>query len=364
MFTATSANLSRALSLVLASAEVKGTMPVLAYVLFEAKDGLLKLTATDIDSTIETQIETVECGDDFAWCVPGKPLYDLVRLLTADVTLLEFKGRIAVRSGDAQHLLPMLPAEHFPAIEAAQTVIGDLDGVLLSKMLSTAMLGAETNPNGVDWQKNVEVIGKDGQLTITGCSSAQISSVAAKFNGEVEAVIPQRAATILAAFAAGNESVSIACSNNLLTLRSETGAAHSRLSALRMADWRMLIQSDYQHSIELNPEAALPALRRALLASGSGAVNIRLGNGQMVVTATNADDGREGTEVSTVNAPTLNGSTYDLRLLAAQLIDYLRLCDSPILWHINEGNSSLLFTLKEPKDFEWRYIQTTLRLQG
>lgn len=363
MFTATAQTLSRALSLVLTSAEVKGTMPVLAYVLFEAKDGLLRLTATDIDSTVEAQLETIECGADFAWCVPGKPLADLVKLLSGDVLLVESKGRVAVQAGEGKHLLPMLPREAFPAVEAAQTPIGDMDGSLLSKMLSTALLGAETNPNGVDWQKNLEVIGKDGQLTITGCSSAQISSVSAKFNGEVEAVIPQRAATILKAFAESAESVSIACSNNLLSLRTETGAAHSRLSALRMADWRMLIQADYQHTIELAPEAALPALRRALLASDNGAVNIKLGNGQMVVTAKNVDTKQEGTEAATIIAPTLNGNTYDIRLLAAQLIDYLRLCDTPILWQLTEGNSALLFTLKEPQDFEWRYIQTTLRFQ-
>jgi DNA polymerase III subunit beta len=368
MFTTPAQTLSRALALVLATAETKTTMPVLAYVLVEGRDGVLKLTATDINLAIETYLETTECGDDFAWCVAGKPLADLTKLLSGDVTLIESKGRVVVTSGDAEHLLPLLPADQFPAIEAAQTVIGNIDGALLAKMLSLALLGAETNPNGIDWQKNIEVVGKDGTLTITGCSNARISSVSVKFSGEVSAVIPQRAAGVLKTFAASAESVSVACSNNLFTLRTETGAAHSRLSALGMADWRMIMKADYPHRVELASDALLLPLRRAILASDTDIVNIALSQSQMTISGRNTDTNQQASEPVPVTCPSLNGSTHILRLMGNQLLDFFRECETGV-FEISprEGGHSDLRLQPQGEmdcDCDWVYVPTTLRVVG
>lgn len=361
MFTAKAEDLAAALSLVLTSSEKKGTMPVLAYVLVEGSDGFVKLTGTDIDSTIETKIEADT--ESFAWCVQGRKLADLVRLISGDVSLSLSGERVIVKSNQTEHKLPMLPRESFPVIETASEKIGDIEGLLFSEMLTTAMIAAETNPNGVDWQKNIEVIGKDGKLIITGCSNARISSVSIPFEGEVNAILPYRAAQILSIFAASAESLSLFCSAHLFTVRSETGAAHSRLSGLRMADWQALVSKEYQHQIELEPESFLPSLRRALLASDNGAVNITLSKNQAVLTAMDVDNHRQGKESAAVTCPSLNGRSYDLRLLGAQLIDYLKLCKSPVSWQINEGQSALRFTPKTQDKFDWQYIQTTLRMK-
>jgi len=353
-------DLSAALSLVLSATERKGTIPILSYVLVEGSKGVVKLTATDIDSTLQTEL-TAEC-DDFAWCVPGAKLAALVQLISGDINLIESKGRILAKSGHTEHRLPFQPREAFPAIESAPNRLGSLSGPLFAQLLLTALIATETNPDGPGWWLNLELIAKDGKLTVTGCSNARVSSVAVDFSGEFEANIPLRASRILATFAETAESVEIACSNNLLSLYSSTGAAHSRLSNLKMAEWRILVSPAYEYAIELNPETVLPPLKRALLASDSGAVSISLSKSEAILTATDNDAQREGREIASITS-NLNGSTYDLRLMGEQVVDYLKLCKSSVVWQINANNSAMMFRLKENADFQWDYIQTTLRVR-
>lgn len=363
MFTIEAKTLSNALSLVSASAERKVTIPILAFVLVESMDdGKIRLTRSDIDTAIQAEVATIEC-DDFAWCVPAVELSDLVKLMSGDVVLDEFKGRVNVSAGSTKQKLPMRPRQDFPMIESADDAIGEISGELLAKMLTTALLGAETNPNGVEWQKNLELIAKDGCLTITGCTNPRISSVSVPFDGVFEAVLPVRGAEVLASFAKSAESVTIALSDNLFTLRSPQGAAHSRLSSLKMADWRMVVAAEYQHQIEVDPSLALLSLRRALLASDNGAVNMFLGKDAAILASSNADTKREGQETLPIQCSTLNGATHDIRVLGEQLAEYFKLCDGPVLWQVNEGQSAMRFTLKQAGEFDWQYIQTTLKLK-
>ena len=92
------AALLRALGHVQSVVERRNTIPILANVLIEAKDGRLQLTATDMDLALA---ESVACdvGQPGATTAPAHTLYDIVRKLPegAQIELASKSGATAGR---------------------------------------------------------------------------------------------------------------------------------------------------------------------------------------------------------------------------------------------------------------------------
>jgi DNA polymerase III sliding clamp (beta) subunit (PCNA family) len=357
MFTTPAQTLSRALALVLAGIDHE---KVAAYVLIESRGEAAWMVGTGQNVAIEIQLPVTELGDEFEWCVCGSDLLRLSRLSTGDMALEATTNRLTVHTNSGKHSLSARPAGLFPAIRCASKAAGSITGQLLATLLTLALIGAEANPYGPDWQKNVELSGKDGKLTVTGCSSARVSSVTALFTGSLHAVIARQSAVILAEFCAKAEGLTIACSENVLTLRTDTAAIHVQLSSLSLADWRVLLRDAYGFRVEMDTANLQAALKRSLLAASDGTVNVTFQGNEAVLTAQNSE-GRQGNEtLPTVS--NLNGTPYPLRILGSQVLDHLRHAKGPVIWQGNREQNVLLFTLKEPQDYEWVYIQTTLTM--
>lgn len=79
-FTCNQNNLSKALNIVSKAVSLRTTIPTLKGILLEVKDDLLKLTASDIDITIETEIK-IEKGENGSIVVPAKLFNEVIRKL-------------------------------------------------------------------------------------------------------------------------------------------------------------------------------------------------------------------------------------------------------------------------------------------
>lgn len=118
-------DLMRALSHVQSVVERRNTIPILSNVRMEAKDGMLTLSATDMDLEIN---ESVAAGVDTegATTAPAHTLHDIVRKLPDDskVELAMEPGGAAmtVKAGRSNFKLSCLPVTDFPEINT-----GDLD---------------------------------------------------------------------------------------------------------------------------------------------------------------------------------------------------------------------------------------------
>ncbi|MGE5538376.1 MAG: DNA polymerase III subunit beta [Gemmatimonas sp.] len=112
------AQLLKSLGHVQSVVERRNTIPILANVLIDAKDGRLQLTATDMDLALA---EAVECAvaQGGATTAPAHTLYDIARKLPegAQVELATKPGATAVtvRSGRSTFTLQALPESDFPA---------------------------------------------------------------------------------------------------------------------------------------------------------------------------------------------------------------------------------------------------------
>ena len=99
--------------------ERRHTLPILANVLLEQKDGGLHVTATDLEMQI-TAHSTLPGKDGQAITVGARKLQDLLRALPDDATLNvdAGSGKMTVRAGRSRFNLQTLPATDYPRITA------------------------------------------------------------------------------------------------------------------------------------------------------------------------------------------------------------------------------------------------------
>jgi DNA polymerase III subunit beta len=111
--------LLRALGHVHRVVERRTTIPILANVLIEAKDGALFLKATDLDLEINEKAPA-DVGAPAATTLPAHTLYDIARKLPegAQVSLETgaSEGSLLLRSGRSRFTLQTLPESDFPDV--------------------------------------------------------------------------------------------------------------------------------------------------------------------------------------------------------------------------------------------------------
>ncbi len=114
-FTIERSTLLKILAHVQSVVERRNTIPILANVRLEAGDGMVRLTATDMDLTIDESV-AADIGASGATTAPAHLFYDIIRKLPdgAQVEITANDGRLDIVSGRSVFNLNCLPAEDFP----------------------------------------------------------------------------------------------------------------------------------------------------------------------------------------------------------------------------------------------------------
>ena len=113
--------LLRPLQAVSGIVERRHTLPILANVLLEQKDGKLHVTATDLEMQI-TAVSDMEGKDGQATTVGARKLQDLLRALPDDAQInVDASGsKMTVRAGRSRFNLQTLAASDYPRISVGQ----------------------------------------------------------------------------------------------------------------------------------------------------------------------------------------------------------------------------------------------------
>ena len=103
--------------------ERRNTIPILANVLIEAKDGKLALKSTDLDLEASEQV-SADVAQNGATTVPAHVIYDIVRKLPdgaqASLETTGDAGQLVLRSGRSRFTLQALPASDFPDLTSGE----------------------------------------------------------------------------------------------------------------------------------------------------------------------------------------------------------------------------------------------------
>src|SRR4051794_15166996 len=102
--------------------ERKTTIPILSNFLFEAADGALTITATDLDLSLRTSCNA-KVKKEGSCTIPARKLYDYVKLLAeADITIKLLENHwVSIRCGRSNTKMVGMARSNFPSLPAFPT---------------------------------------------------------------------------------------------------------------------------------------------------------------------------------------------------------------------------------------------------
>lgn len=224
--TCTKAELLAPLSRVVAVANPKSTLPILANVLLNVTAGRLSLTCSDLESELVASIPVD--GPDGAITVPARKLLDVVKAMAdAPISLATDGEKLIVKCGRSRHQLVTLPASEYPASEAEtyrSTVTVDaaaMRGLLDRVDFAMAVSDVRFYLNGTVIEirsDGIRCVATDGhRLAYAGASGDVLHSV----------IVPRKAILEIARMldsgvveiSIGERAIRVTCGNNIATCR-------------------------------------------------------------------------------------------------------------------------------------------------
>jgi DNA polymerase-3 subunit beta len=134
------ADLLRELQLFQGIVERKNTMPVLANVLLRADDGRVEMVATDLDVGLRTHCAVQSLAKPGTLTLPAKKLFEIVKALPeTDIRIEQDKGGVRVAAERFESKLSTLPADDFPQVPEAGTVVASIAPEAMKQMAARTM---------------------------------------------------------------------------------------------------------------------------------------------------------------------------------------------------------------------------------
>lgn len=349
----TRANFLEGLSKAQGVVEKRNTMPVLSNVLLEADKNGLKISATDLEVAIVSQVpaQVVQPGKI---TVLARSLHDIIRELSEVEIKVVVKGndRIELRSGKSLFNIPGLSANEFPSPPQvkAETVEWPCDVVTnMIEKAAVSMSVDETRHNlaGILLQKKggneIRMVATDGHRL-----SLVDKEIPSDGLGEVKVIIPRKGIQELKKMVAKEGSFELAVGQKNLFARKGNETLYVRLIDGEFPDYQRVIPEKNNKFATIQKEKLVGALRRVSLLSNerSRGVILSFSPGHLEVLINNPDLGeaREELEVD------YKGEKLQVGFNARYLLDVLGVIndDAVILALSNELSPCLIKSEKEP----------------
>jgi DNA polymerase-3 subunit beta len=345
--------------------ERRQTLPILANVLVEQKDGRLFMTATDLEMQITAHSELAGKQDQSV-TVAARKLQDLLRALPDDATLTvdTTASKMTVRANRSRFNLQTLPAGDYPRISLAkeqqQTITlpqRDFRGLLKLAEFAMAQQDIRYYLNGmllvVD-KGSLETVATDGHRL----SYASLS-VPGSYNRQ-EVILPRK--TVLEVgklLEESDDELTIDLLANQVRFRFANIELVSKVVDGKFPDYNRVIPTGHSKQIELSRTELLQALQRAAILSNEKFRGVRLvlGADQLKIICTNSEqeEAEEELEIE------YKGEALDIGFNITYLLDVLHnLATERVLLAFGDANSSALITMPDRGDY--KYVVMPMRI--
>ena len=345
--------------------ERRHTLPILANVLLEQKDGGLHVTATDLEMQI-TALADLPGKEGEATTVAARKLQDLLRALPEGSTLnVEAAGnKMTVRAGRSRFNLQTMAAADYPRIslgtEQLQTLSlpqKDLRGLLRLAEFAMAQQDIRYYLNGmllvVD-QGSLQAVATDGHR-LSWASLAVPGSYARQ-----EVILPRKTVLELGKLLGDtDEPVTLDILANQVRFRFGNVELVSKVVDGKFPDYNRVIPSGYTKLLDLDRLELLSALQRAAILSNEKfrGVRVVLSDGELRIICTNAEQ-EEAEEVLEVP---YKGDSLDIGFNITYLLDVLQNLDSErVRLGFGDANSSALVSMPDRDDY--KYVVMPMRI--
>jgi DNA polymerase-3 subunit beta len=262
------------LALVSRGVSARSTIQLLGGILLEAGDGVVKLSATDMEISVQTS-SPAEVEEEGRVVIPARIFNDIVRSLPGGSLSLEHDdsgGTVRLAAGENEYRIRAYAADDFPQLpgfdaEAAFRMSGEVLVETVEKV-SRSYSRDETRPvlTGIliSFEENrVRMVTTDSyRLSI---KETELATTA--FEGSREAIIPARAMQEVSRIFSGSEEeeVEVSLSENQALFRIGDVLFGTRLIDGNFPEYRRLLPTTFEREISVNREDLMATLRRVNL---------------------------------------------------------------------------------------------------
>lgn len=264
----------RKLQLVSRGVSARSTIQLLGGILLEAEDGALRLSATDMEISIQT-VSPAEVEGDGRVVIPARIFNDIVRSLPAGNFTLEHdvsEGTIRLAAGENEYTIRAYAADDYPKLPEFQAEgsfrMPGASLVETVEKVSRSYSRDETRPV----LTGILISFEDTRVRMVTTDSYRLSIKETElatmpFDGLREAIIPARAMTEVSRIFSGSEEddVEVSLSENQALFRIGDVVFGTRLIDGNFPEYRRLLPSGFEREISVSREDLMGTLRRVNL---------------------------------------------------------------------------------------------------
>lgn len=347
-FSAPRETVLKPLQAVIGVVERRQTMPILSNVLLVVRDGVLSITATDLEVELVAEAHIDDAADGEI-TIPGRKLHDIFRALPDGVRAeLSLSGeRVTVKAGRSRFTLSTLRAGDFPTVEdveAQQTL--EVDAKRLKYLLdkthfSMAQQDVRYYLNGLLLETDnayLRGVATDGHRL----ALAEVELDEAASHSEQQ-IVPRKGVLELNRLLDGEGSVRLALGASHVRVSTDGLRMTSKLIDGRFPDYSRVIPQEPENTVEADRAALRQALQRTAILSNEKyrGVRLQLEENNVVLQANNPEQEEAVESVEVV----YGGAAMEIGFNVNYLLDALAAVDGEqVRIGVTDGNSSCLIT--------------------
>ena len=306
-FKVNSKELEKLLGKIIPAVPTRTPMPILENFLFEVKDGLLTVYATDLEISLKSSLNIVS-DENLRIVVPARLLNDIVRSLKE--TTIHFKltsnKKINMVTDTGKYTISYLEAEEFPEIPTVdadknakdinEVVINGMELRLAFEKGSFAMSKEEMRPAMMG---TLFEFGEDGLRFVTtdGHRLVNLLNKNIKPSFTQQYVVPERAVSVLIKVL-GEKDVKIHLTKSYVSFKLNDIELITRLIAQKYPDYLSVIPLENEFLLKVKTKEITDSIKRMMLFSTSTTrrVKFSIANESLEISAEDLDIGASGEE--------------------------------------------------------------------
>jgi DNA polymerase III subunit beta len=301
-FIVNSKNLERLLGKVIPAIPSRTPMPVLENFLFEIKEGLLTVYATDLEISLMSSIN-VDSSEDIKIVIPAKLLYDIIKALKDTQLKIEAEknSKLKITADNGVYYIGYSPAEDFPAIPTvSKTRELVMKGTELKKALDQTSFAMSREDMRPAMTGTLLEFSEEGLRFVTtdGHRLVKLINKAVVVEQDEQYIIPERAISVLSKILDQNE-VKIDLSKTHVSFHFEDMEFISRLIGEKYPAYNSVIPMENENMLKVKTDELHSAIKRMTLFSSSNSKQVKFslkGDNSLEVSAEDIDHGSSAKE--------------------------------------------------------------------
>jgi DNA polymerase-3 subunit beta len=344
--------------------ERRQTLPVLANLLVQVKNGQLSLTGTDLEVEMIARA-AVDDAQDGEITVPARKWFEIVRALPdgSKVVVSQSGDKVSVQAGRSRFTLASLPANDFPSIDEVEATerVQVPEAALKELIERTAFAMAQQDVryylNGLLFDlgdRSLRCVATDGHR-LALCEAPLDAG-----SGKRQIIVPRKGVQELQRLLEGGDrTLELELGRSHIRVKRDDVTFTSKLIDGRFPDYEAVIPIGADREVKVDREAFRASLQRAAILSNEKyrGVRVEVSPGQMRINAHNPEQEEAQEEVEADTK--VDGLAIGFNV--NYLLDALTaLRDEHVVIALRDANSSAL--VREASNDRCRHVVMPLRL--